>query len=101
MPILLTALLKSKVTCNYALSDVYAVITDSKGNEVYRHAVRAAYPCILELDIMKTSPADDKDCVAVWGSLDTLSAEESYTVSIVAQVGTGERPTPWEGKLAQ
>lgn len=78
-----------------------SLTADSKGNEVYRHAVRAAYPCILELDIVKTSPADDKDCVTVWGSLNTLSAEESYTVSIVAQVGTGERPTLWEGKLAQ
>ena len=98
--ITLDQLFESKITCNYALSDVYAVITDSKGNEVYRHAVRAAYPCMMELAMLKTSPADDKDCVTVWGKLDTLSAEESYTVSIVAQIGTGERPTLWEGKLS-
>jgi len=90
-------LFSSKVTCNYALSDVYAVFTDSRNNEVYRHAIRAAYPCMMELAITETSPAGDKDCVTTWGTMDSLVEGETYTVQIIAQIGTGERPVLWEG----
>ena len=30
-----------------------------------------------------------------------LAADGDYTVKVYAQLGTGERPTLWEGKLAQ
>lgn len=98
-------LFASKVTCNYALSDVYVIVTDSKGNEVYRHAIRAAWPCMLELEIIlegkQSFPRadEDKDCISIWGSWDNVKAGD--TVQIVAQVGTGERPVLWEGKLAK
>jgi hypothetical protein len=37
----------------------------------------------------------------IWGDLEKLDpANYDYTVKIYAQLGTGERPTLWEGKLA-
>lgn len=94
-------LFSSKVTTNYALSDIYAVFTDSKGNEVYRLAVRAKLPVVQELQFAEEVMVDEGNTASVWGSLDNLSADEEYTVQIIAQLGTGERPTLWEGKLAQ
>lgn len=100
-------LFASKITSNYAISDVYAIVSDSKGNEVYRHAVRAAWPCMMELaftfDSQQSFPnaEADKDCISTWGTWDNIKADESYTVKVIAQLGTGERPTLWEGKLAQ
>ena len=37
--------------------------------------------------------------VYIWGNLDKLDPAKSYTVKVYAQLGTGERPTLWEGKL--
>ena len=37
----------------------------------------------------------------IWGDLESLApAEYEYTVKVYAQLGTGARPTLWEGKLA-
>lgn len=84
-----------KVQSNYNLSDIYAIFTDSKGNEVYRLAVRSTKPATRELRIQ------DGTNTCEWGSLDNLSAKETYTVKIVAQLGTGERPTLWTGTWEQ
>ena len=35
----------------------------------------------------------------VWGDPDDLTAGGDYTVKVYCQLGTGERPTLWEGKL--
>jgi hypothetical protein len=85
----------SQVTCNYGLSDVYAIIKDNSGKEVYKLAVR---PTAVHQMTM-TFEKDNQDNVA-WGSLDTLDKTKEYTVEIIAQIATGERPTLWTGKLA-
>ena len=41
-----------------------------------------------------------KGAAYVWGSYENLNAADGYTVKVVAQLATGERPTLWEGKLA-
>jgi hypothetical protein len=86
----------SQVTCNYGLSDVYAIIKDNGGKEVYKLAVR---PTAVHQMTM-TFEKDNQDNVA-WGSLETLDQTKEYTVEIIAQIATGERPTLWTGKLAQ
>ncbi len=89
------ALFETKVTSNYNLSDIYAIFTDSKGNEVYRIAVRSSKPTTRELRFQEGTNT------CVWGSMEDLSAKETYTVQIVAQLGTGERPTLWTGTWAK
>lgn len=84
----------SKITCNYGMSDIYAIIKDSKGNEVYKLAVRADF---VDRKEMVFSKGNADNCV--WGSLDDLKKGKEYTVEIVAQIATGERPTLWSGKL--
>lgn len=92
----LADLFKSSVTCNYGLSDIYAVVRDSKGNEVLKIAGRAFEGGMKELKFYKAG-----DAVTVWGDMDSLDSKKDYTVDIIAQVATGERPTVWTGKLAQ
>ena len=94
-------LFSSSVTCNYSLSDIYAIITDSKGNEVYRAATRARYAATMKLEFSAYADDGDVKYTVVWGDLDDLSDEETYTLKVVAQINTGERPTLWEGKFEQ
>ena len=87
---------KTSVTSNYNISDVYVLIYDAKGNEVWKHAVRARAPSTRELKISKAL-----DVTETWGDLDSLDAtKKEYTVQIEVQLGTGERPIVWQGKLA-
>lgn len=97
--ITLEQLFTYSVTCNYGISDVYAVVHDSKGNEVYKHAVRCSSASTFTLQIA----ADIKEgkevpSVEKWGKMD-FAEGETYTVQIVVQISTGERPTIWEGSL--
>ena len=87
-------LFKSKVTSNYGMSDIYAVVYDAKGNEVYKAARRAEESGMKELNFKENGFEMD-----FWGDLDELKDKKGYTVKIIAQVSTGERPTLWEGKL--
>lgn len=87
----------STIATNYALSDIYAVFTDSQGNEVYKLAVRAKLPVVQELTFAQEVIVDEGNTVTEWGSLDNLFEGETYTVEIIAQLGTGERPTLWKG----
>ena len=86
----------TKVTCNYGLSDLYVMIYDAAGNEVFKTVSRAGEAGIMSLKVSK-APGDSY----TWGSLEDLDPSQEYTVKIVLQIGTGERPTVWEGKLAQ
>ena len=88
----------SELTCNYSISDLYAHVYDSKGNEVFKIASRAYAAGRKKLTFADT---ESFKTVFTWGDAESLSGEESYRVKIVAQLGTGERPTLWEGKLAQ
>ena len=85
-------LFAGKVTANYGICDIYAVVKDASGNEVYRHAVRAKNGNLRELALVRNSDNIDK-----WGTLDVSSGE--FTVEVIAQLYTGERPTVYTGKL--
>ena len=89
-------LLDSAVTSNYNISDIYAIFTDKKGNEVYRLAVHTSRPSTRKLEFVR-----EHNNAYEWGDLNDLSEKQTYTVQIVAQLGTGERPTLWTGTWAQ
>lgn len=86
------ALFLGTVTANYGISDVYAIVKDSSGKEVYRHAVRAVNAGVKELQLSRNATN-----VVTWGELDVSDGE--YTVEIQCQLSTGERPTVYTGKL--
>ena len=92
--ITLKELLKTKVKANYGISDIYAQVYDAKGNEVYKVAARASQAGQMERMFSKVGSN-----IYSWGSADDLKVGGNYTVKIIAQLGTGERPTVWEGKL--
>ena len=86
----------SIVESNYGVMDIYASIYNAKGVEVYKLAVRATETAVNSLKFQSASPNAD-----IWGSEENIYADQEYTVKIYAQISTGERPTLWEGKLAQ
>ena len=88
-------------TANYGISDVYAVVHDSKGNEVYKHAVRCSQASTYTLKIAENI-AEGKEVPSVekWGTME-FAEGETYTVQIILQLSTGERPTIWEGELVK
>ena len=65
---------------------------DADGKEVYRHAVRSKNGNTKELALVRNSDNVDK-----WGKLDVATGE--FTVEVIAQLSTGERPTAYTGKL--
>ena len=85
-------LFSGKVTSNYGIADVYAIVKDSSGNEVYRHAVRATEPSTMELPLVQ-----EGDNVAKWGELNVSKGK--FTLEIQCQLATGERPTIYTGAL--
>ena len=84
----------SKITTNYYLFDIYAHIYDSQGAEVCKIARRYESTNTREMTFDETAFATE-----IWGSYKDLDPKDGYTVKVVAQIGTGERPTVWEGKL--
>ena len=89
-------LFATKVTSNYSISDIYALVYDEKGNEVYKHAVRCIEANTEELAFTETAAADAEfDNIERWGELKA----GTYTVKVIVQLGTGERPTVYEGTL--
>ena len=97
--ITLAQLWESKVTANYGIADIYAIVHDSEGNEVYKHAVRSMQAGLMERKFVESLPEDTAvNYVEKWGTLE-FDEGETYTVSIVVQLGTGERPTVYTGEL--
>jgi hypothetical protein len=87
---------KLKMTSNYGISDFYVEIRNANGVEVWKAACRATQAGRMELKFTKGGSN-----VAVWGDFEKLDpANYEYSVKIYAQLGTGERPVLWEGKLA-
>ena len=84
----------AKVTCNYYIFDIYAEVYDENGSEIYKVASRSYRDHKKEMKFYKSGESVD-----TWGTLDNLKADETYTVKVYAQLGTGERPTLWEGTL--
>ena len=87
----------SYVECNYGLVDVYASVYDSRGNEVYKIASRAEKASRFKIPFESLK---SEKSLFEWGSWDDLDKTQEYTIKVYAQVGTGERPTLWEGKVA-
>ena len=83
------------VTCNYHIYDVYLEVYDKWGSQVLRTASHndGASTYALRPSTMASNLVD------VWGNPDSLKSGGEYTAKIYAQLGTGERPTLWEGKL--
>ena len=88
-----TRLFTGIVTSNYGISDNYAVVRDGQGKEIYRHAVRAVQANVRQQQFVRNEPNADS-----WGELN-LEPDGEYTVEITVQLGTGERPTIYQGKL--
>jgi hypothetical protein len=86
----LEQLCKGKLTCNYSITDAYIIVTDASGREVYKHAVRNTTAWAKTLTMAKSGANVD-----TWGKL----TAGSYNVKVVAQLGTGERPTVYTGTL--
>ncbi|MBR2310907.1 MAG: hypothetical protein IKA47_10325 [Oscillospiraceae bacterium] len=87
-------LFTAKVTSNYFISDIYVYVYDRAGNEVYKHNARAYVPSTKELEVHRLI-----DKSFTWGDWEDLKAGGDYTVKVEVMLGTGERPTLWEGKL--
>lgn len=96
-----TDLFASSVTANYGISDVYAVVYDGNGNEVYKHAVRCTQANQKTLKLLRNQPEKSKvPQVETWGNLG-FAPGKPLTVKILVQLSTGERPTIYEGTLVQ
>lgn len=86
----------TSVTSNYGIMDIYCSVYNAKGVEVYKMAMRATETDVRELKFQSIGTNLD-----TWGTEENIYADQEYTVKIYAQLSTGERPTLWEGKLAQ
>lgn len=96
-----TELFSSQVTSNYGISDVYAIVYDEGGNEIYKHAVRCTQANQKTLKLIRTTSEKSKvPSVETWGTLGFAPGKVN-TVKIVVQLSTGERPTVYEGVLEQ
>ena len=83
----------SKITTNYGVVDAYIIVKDSRGNEIYKHAVRTATAGNTALELEESG-----EMVTVWETK-ALESGKAYTAEIVVQLSTGERPTIWNGQL--
>jgi len=78
-----------KVQTNYSISDIYAILKDTEGK-------------VLHVDVVRSTKANVKG--ASFASAVTKDewkefAGKGYTVEVVAQLGTGERPLLYRGTL--
>jgi len=92
--ITLGKLFETKVKSNYHIYDIYVEIYDAVGNEIVKVATHNRGASNYEIKFMRAG-----EQAYVWGNLDSLAAGKEYTAKIYAQLGTGERPDLWEGKL--
>ena len=89
--ITLSQLFSAKVTSNYSITDAYAVFTDSAGKEIYRHAVRNKDSFGKTLTMAKSGARVDS-----WGTLPSGAC----SVTVEAQLATGERPVIYKGTVS-
>lgn len=79
------------VTANYGISDIYALVKDKEGNTVHSCVRRAGSAGVMELNFFKlVTPSE-------W---EKYTGGE-YTLEVVCQLGTGERPTVYTGQLVK
>ena len=75
---------------NYNISDAYIIVYNARGQEIYKHAVRAT-SCLMNMTMAATG-----NRVFTWGEVES---GETYRAELVVQLLTGERPTVWSGEL--
>ena len=90
-------LFNTHITSNYGILDAYAIVTDEEGNQIYKHAVRCLGANCKDLSFVRfaADPADHNN-VETWGK---LPVSGTFDLKIEVQLGTGERPVVYEGKL--
>lgn len=86
--------LSATVTANYGINDVYAVITDDHGKELYRHASRATLNNKRQVTITPNPEAGPGWC-DTWGRLPDSG---TYNLTVLVQLYTGERLTAYAGR---
>lgn len=84
-------LMESAVTSNYGIADIYVMLYDDSGEEIYKHAVRTGTAGNKNLSF-----EEDGAMVTVWG---TKPADSTYTAKLEVQLATGERPVIYDGQL--
>ena len=89
----LSQIFSSTIQSNYAISDVYVLISNDKG-VVKKVMVKA--PAVHTMELSLRSQGSNVD---TWGEPNLSKGE--FTVEIQVQLGTGERPTVYSGKLAK
>ena len=81
------------VQSNYGIADVYVMLYDETGKEIYKHAVRAGYGGNKNLSF-----EEEGAMVTAWETK-ALESGKTYSAQIVVQLSTGERPTIFSGQL--
>ena len=86
-----TRLVEASVSSNYGIADIYVMLYDDKGNEIYKHAVRTGSAGNKNLSFEEAGAM-----VTTWGD---RPAEGTYSAKIEVQLATGERPVIFNGQL--
>ena len=79
------------VTANYGISDIYVYVKDGEGEVLFYKVKRANTAGKTSMDFSDT----------IYGPSFSKYTDGSYTVEVVCQLGTGERPTIYTGTLVQ
>ena len=90
----LSKLYNTKITSNYHIYDIYAEIYDAAGNEVVKLMTHNDGASCYTLSFQRGGMQ-----ATIWGDPNKLDLSKEHTIKIYAQLGTGERPTLYEGKL--
>ncbi|MBR7165289.1 MAG: hypothetical protein IKD18_03325, partial [Clostridia bacterium] len=77
------------LTANYAISDIFFVITDTEGKEIVRYAYRLHRHFIKQIKLKEGVPS-----ALLW-----MNRDKGYTLSLEVQLGNGERVTAYKGEL--
>lgn len=85
-----SALLKAKVKSNYIMTDLYCIIRDAAGNQVFKYAFRQPKHYLKTCDLSSVCPVT---------YLQKYAKEGTYTVEFSAQLSTGERTVFYSGIL--
>ena len=84
-----THLKNAVVKANYGISDVYVYLKNSDGEILFYKVARVTHAGETEMSLSDT----------VYGATFDKYADGNYTVEVVCQLGTGERPTIYTGTL--
>lgn len=89
--ITLSQVLMGEIAANYGLSDIYAIVKDASGKEVARAVQRATSAGIMTMNFGRTFSTADWEAYT----------DGTYTLEVICQLGTGERPVVYTGTLTK